>query len=116
MSTIYVLQGTHSSLLSFSIASKFGLVEVKISNVTSDLSLIDQYPSVFQGIEKLKDYEVKLHIDETVTPIAQSARKIPFHSRKEVSAELKKLEEQGSIEKVEGPISWVSPLVVIPKN
>ena len=116
MSTIYVLQGTHGSLLSFSIASKFGLVEVKISNVTSDLSLIDQYPSVFHGIEKLKDYEVKLHIDETVTPIAQSARRIPFHSRKKVSAELKKLEEQGSIEKVEGPTSWVSPLVVIPKN
>ena len=56
-STIHVLQGTHGSLLSFSTANKLGLVDVKISNATSDSSLIDQYPSVFQGIGKLKNYE-----------------------------------------------------------
>ena len=33
-----------------------------------------------------------------------------------MSAELKKLEEQDVIEKVEGPTPWVSPLVVIPKK
>ena len=59
---------------------------------------------------------MKLHIDETVTPVAQSARRIPFHLRKKVSTELKKLEEQDIIEKVEGPTPWVSPLVVIPKK
>ena len=56
---------------------------------------------MFQGIGKVKNYEVKHHTDNTVTPIAQSARKIPLHLRKEVSAELRKLEEQ-YIEKVEG--------------
>ena len=35
---------------------------------------------------------------------------------KKVSAELKKLEEQGIFEKVEGPTSWISPLVVIAKR
>ena len=115
-STMHVLQGTHGSLLNFSTANKLGLVDVKISNVTSDSSLINQYPSVFQGIGKLKNYEVKLHIGKTVTPVTQSARRIPFHLRKKVSAELKKLEVQGIIEKVEGPTPWVSPLVVIPKK
>ena len=114
--TIHVLEGTHGSLMSFATASKLGLVDVKVNSVATDSNLIEQYPSVFQGIGKLKDYEVKLHIDETVPPVAQSARRIPFHLRKKVSAELKKLEEQDVIEKVKGPTPWVSPLVVIPKK
>ena len=36
--------------------------------------------------------------------------------RKKVSAELKKLEQQNIIERVEGPTPWISPLVVIPKK
>ena len=78
--------------------------------------LTKEYLGVFQGIGKLKDYEVKLHIDTSVTPVAQSARRIPFHLLKKVSIELKKLEAQGIIEKIEGPTPWNSPLVVIPKR
>ena len=115
-STVHVLQGTHGSLLSYATASELGLVDIKINNIMSCSSLIEQYLSVFQGIGKLKDCEVKLHIDKTVPPVAQSARRIPFHLRKKVSVELKKLEQQGIIEKVEGPTPWVSPLVVIPKK
>jgi len=112
--TTHVLKGTHESLLSFATASKLGLVEVKINITCSDL--IQQYPTVFQGIGNLKNCEVKLHIDEAVPPVAQSARRIPFHLRKKVSAELKNLEQEGIIEKVDGPTPWVSPLVVIPKK
>ena len=41
--------------------------------------LTTEYPQVFQGIGKLKNYEVKLHIDTSVQPVAQPARRIPFH-------------------------------------
>ena len=54
-STVHVLQGTHGSLLGFATASKLELVGVKIK-VTSCSNLIEQYPSVFQGIGKLKDF------------------------------------------------------------
>jgi len=37
---------------------------------------------------------VKLHIDKSVPPVAQSACRIPFYLRKKVSAELKKLEQE----------------------
>ena len=98
-STFHVLKGTHGSLLSFRTASNLVLVDVKIRNVTSPedvtkSALMHQYPSVFQDVGKLKDYELKLHIDETVTPVAQAARRIPFHLRKKVSAELKRLEQR----------------------
>ena len=51
-----------------------------------------------------------------MSPVAQKARRIPFHLRKKVEQELNNLEQQGIIEKVNGPTPWVSPLVVIPKK
>ena len=79
-------------------------------------ALMQQYPSIFQGIGQLKDYKVKLHIDKSVTPVAQPACRIPFHLQKKVSAELKRLEQDGIIEKVDDPTPWISPLVTIPKK
>ena len=67
--TVHVIEGKHGSLLSFATASKLGLVDVKVNNVATDSNLIEQYPSVFQGIGKLKNFQVKLHIDETVPPL-----------------------------------------------
>ena len=52
----------------------------------------------------------------TVAPIAQQPRRIPFHIRQKVEAELLHLKEKGIIERVEGPTPWVSPLVIIPKK
>ena len=102
-------------------ARDLGLVNVDLNHITvSDITtrekLTTEHPKVFQGIGKLKNYEVKLHIDTSVQPVAQPAHRIPFHLRKKVSVELKKLEMQGIIEKVEGPTPWISPLVVIPKR
>ena len=53
---------------------------------------------------------------QSVPPVAQPHRRIPFHMRKKVEQELENLEKQGIIEKVEGPTPWVSPLVATPKK
>ena len=63
----------------------------------------------------VKDREIKFHIDESVVPVAQSPRRIPFHLRDQVAEELERLEKLDVIEKVEGPTPWVSNLVVAPK-
>ena len=115
-STIHVLKGTHGSLLSYTTACALGLVDVNINSVASHETLAEQYPTIFDGIGKLEGYEVKLHIDDSIQPVAQPARRVPFHMRQQVSAELEKLEQQGIIEKVDGPTPWISPLVVIPKK
>ena len=50
-------------------------------------------------------------------PVAnQRNRRIPYHMRKKVEAELKRLEELDIIEKVKGPTPWISPIVVVPKK
>lgn len=43
-----------------------------------------KYPSLFSGVGKLKDRQIKLHINENVKPVNQPNRRIPFHLRKKV--------------------------------
>ncbi|XP_053382713.1 uncharacterized protein K02A2.6-like [Mercenaria mercenaria] len=75
----------------------------------------DEEKPVFNGLGKLKDKQIKFHIDESVKPTAQPARRIPFHVRDKVAQELEKLEKLDVIEKATGATPWVSNLVVAPK-
>jgi len=74
-----------------------------------------EYPGLFSGVGKLKDYKAKLHIDSDVKPVAQPMRRIPFALRHQVEAEIQNLLDQDIIEPVQGPTPWVSPVVVVPK-
>ena len=77
--------------------------------------LVEEYDELFHGLGKLKGYQVKLHIDESVQPVAQPHRRVPFHVRQQLEEQLKRDEEFGVIERIEGPTPWVSPIVVAPK-
>ena len=74
-----------------------------------------KFPKVFQGFGKLKGYQLKLHIDENVQPVAQPVRRIPFSRRAKVTEKLEELLKPDVIGKVEGPKRWVNPLVVVEK-
>ena len=58
-------------------------------------SLVAEYNDLFSGLEKLKDFKVKLHIDKSVTTVAQTHHRIPFHVRKDLEAQLKADEDLG---------------------
>ena len=64
----------------------------------------------------MEGVKVDLHVDPAVTPVAQPHRRVPFSVRPKLEAELEKLLEDDVIEKVEEPISWVSPVVITPKR
>lgn len=69
-----------------------------------------------QKIGKLKGYEVKLHIDKEIPPVAQRERRIPFALRDKVNREIEKLEKAGIVEDVtDEPTPWLNPLVIVPK-
>lgn len=109
----YVTRGNHGSLIGYPTAKILNLVKIihKINNPAG------KYPNLFEGIGKLKDKTVKLHIDESVYPVAQKHRRTPFHLRDKVKEEVQNLLEQDIIEKVDGqPTPWVSPIVVVPKK
>ena len=67
------------------------------------------HPGLTNGIGKLKDVHVKLHIDESVRPAAITNRKIPFHMRPKIDDEEQRLLQEDTIEKVPGgePTPWV---------
>ena len=78
-------------------------------------SLKAKFPGVFSGVGRLKNYQSKLHIDLQVIPVVQKMRRIPFSLKDKVTAKVNELLENDIIERVEGPTTWISPVVVAPK-
>ena len=111
---VYIVKGSGGSLLSCATAQELGLMKLCL-NVVSNDGILEEFDDRFKGIGKLKGYQVKLHIDKNVKPVAQPHRRIPFHIRKKVEEELRNLEDLDIIEKVEGPTPWISPIVAAPK-
>ena len=83
---------------------------------TDTVIWLKKYPSLFKGVGSLRDYEVKLHVDSSVKPVAEPPRGIPFHLRKRFENEIDKMEASGVIEEHSGPAPWVSNVVLSPKD
>lgn len=101
-------------MLSYQTAVDLDIIPV-IKSITSD-HILDEYSDRFEGIGKIKDLQLHIYADESKAPVAQPHRRIPFHMRKKVEAELERLEQLDIIEKIDGSTPWVSPIVVAPKR
>ena len=121
IATFHVIKGNTNPepLLGSQTAEILGLVAVanavQMENESTLSGLLEDYADLFQGIGKMEVVQVYLHVDETVTPVAQLHRKISFSVRPKFEVELEKLAKEDVIEKVEKPVSWVSPVVITPK-
>ena len=84
---IYVVKQNVETLLSRRVSEALGIIKFcpdahtndDIKRTTSDdptkTKLVAAFPKVFNGkVGTLKNYEVKFHVDETVTPIAERHR------------------------------------------
>lgn len=69
-----------------------------------------------QTLSTIKDVIIDLPIDEEVKPVAQPYRRVPVPVENAVSMKIDELLAQGVIEPVKGAPSWISPMVVVPKN
>ena len=76
----------------------------------ADADIRHEFADIFQGVGKLKDFQLKLHVDNTVQPISQPVRRIPFGLRAKVDDKLDELLQLGIIEEVPS-----SSLVVVGK-
>ena len=119
--TFYVAKGSSSSILSWTISQALDLIKA-VSTVEPPVSLppdaqdfLKEFPNLTSGMDKYKGEPARIHIDESVKPVAQPDRRAPLHVRKQVEEKLKQLENHDIIERVEGPTPWVSPIVVVPK-
>ena len=80
--------------------------------------ILSTHKHVFNGVGKLKNYQVKLHVDESVKPIATPARPVPYHLQERVNKVMEEMVEQDIIElQPPGlPAPWVSNTVLSPKD
>ena len=112
----YVAQGNSGNLLSYMTSVDLQVIpEINTVETSKVDYLCQKYSSVFKGIGQMRDTQIELYIDQHVQPVTQPHRRIPFHLRKQVETELKRLEDLDIIERVDGPTDWVSPIVVAPK-
>ena len=120
---IIVVEADHAgNLLSYETAQELDLISTvaQVDDLKSDV--LSEYADIFQGIGKMKNFlgkmknfQVHLHVNADVKPVAQPHRRIPFSLRKKVEEKISELEKKDIIEPIDGPTNWVSPIVCVPK-
>nr|XP_054762076.1 uncharacterized protein LOC129268563 [Lytechinus pictus] len=98
---IVIVDGNGGCLLSRETAITLGLLTIHpgLNSIKSQTpirdnyrqDIITKYPAVFNGFGKLVDYQVHVHVDHEVKPVAQPPRRIPFHLRKKVEGKIDEL-------------------------
>ena len=101
-----VAGGTNANISGCSVPANS--INDNISDTITEI--LDKFPS---GVGKLKDFQLKLDIDESVEPVIQTPRRVPFSARALVEEKLREYVEQDIIEKVDEPTVWLSPIHIV---
>lgn len=114
IASFVVVEEKATAILSCQTSGELGVLKIMVNSV-SEASLFEEFKECFEEVGKLKDFQAKLHIIESVKPVAQKQRLAPFVLREEIENKLEELIDNDIIEPVVGPTPWVSPVVVVPK-
>ena len=81
-------------------------------------SCLAEYSHNFRGIGKLKNHQIKLHVNTEVKPVATPPCSVPYHLKEQVSRVIQEMINQDIIEEhpINQPTSWVSNAVIAPKT
>ena len=81
-------------------------------------SILLKYPNNFKGLGKLKDYEVKLHVNPEIKPINVPSHSFPYHLQERAQKVIDKMIEDGVIEEHphDEAAPWISNAVLAPKD
>lgn len=88
-----------------------------INTHSNDINnILEQFKDIFEPkVGCIPKFTCSLKLREAAKPVFLKARDIPFALREKVDIELKTLEAQGIISKIDC-VDWGSPLVVLPKS
>lgn len=110
---ILVAPGGQTNILSKSTAFALGVLKIgyNIHHIESK-SDSNKDPEAFP---KVPNVALKIQIDEKVSPVVQVARRLPVSMEADVEEAIQDLLDKNIIERAEGPLTWVSPLVPVRK-
>ena len=101
-----VVDGSDGNLIGYETAVDLGLLHIRNSVSTPKVTnMLEDYNDCFEGLGKMKGKTAKLHIDDSVKPLAQKYRRLPFHIRDQVEA-------NQAIERERHPVPTVEDLIV----
>ena len=121
------LAGKAENILSCNAAESLGILQIntepKIFRVRTEASTIhpttqvvlNDFDAVFKGLGKMKTEPVTLYTKENKKPVIQPPRPIPYHLQKQFTDEILQMEKNDVIEDHEGPVTWISNPVLVPK-
>ncbi|XP_046857922.1 uncharacterized protein K02A2.6-like [Xenia sp. Carnegie-2017] len=97
--------------------SQTGICHIKTQQKPIQISkdsLLKHYPECFKEIGTLPG-KYKIPIRDDAIPCKDAPRSVPESQREPLRKELRRIQDIGVIEKVDGPTDWVSSIVVVPK-
>ena len=95
------------------------MIELKDNGLKENLQqTIASKASLFRGIGKLKNYTVKLQHNESVKPVAEPPRRIPYHLKSRIEEVVSDMINQDVIEELPPgqQTPWISNMVIAPKD
>ena len=114
ISAEFIVVNDKTSLLGYTTATNLQVLKV-VNEVSPKADIFTLYPGLFSDLGKMRDLQVKLHINEGMKPVTQTHRRIPFRKRKQLDKCLESLVNEDIIEPADGPTPWVSPIIMVPK-
>ena len=101
-----VIEGKGQALLGRETATQLNVLclgeEVSV-NALKQEDIFDKYKSCFEGLGKLKDFQLDIPIDQNVRPVAQPMRRVLFSRRDKLEQKLNELVDLDVIERVRHP-------------
>ena len=75
-----IIDGEGEALLVKEAAVQLGVLKlgVPVYSVKSKEAIMADHKQLFEGVGKLKDFQVKLHVDPDIPAVAQPVRRTPF--------------------------------------
>ncbi len=120
--TFVVTPKKDQTILGLQDCERLGLVR-RLYEVRADIpdekqnsdEIFQTYADVFSGLGCLPG-EHHITLDESVSPVVEPCRKIPFSIRDDLEKELKRMKVLNVITEVTEPTEWVSALVIVHKK
>ena len=106
---------TANSLRVLKLRARVNSQDFSTDRAKGEASISGKFPGCCEGIGKVKDFQLKVPIDPEVKPVPKPIRRVPYHLPDKLSTKANEVVELDIFEKVSGPSSWVSPVVVVPK-
>ena len=130
----HIISGSCEPILAGYACEELGIIQFKespepfqpIRMITSEVpaeskqllqDALKTYPENFTGLGKLRNYQVKLHVDKSVKPVAVPPRSVPYHLQGRFQNAIDDMIREDVIEEhpVNEPAPWVSCAVIASK-